>query len=204
MDSQAGLDDDEDFFGRYDAEQASQSLSTLELDAEPPALSADQLAHSARFRKPVAWFLGAMTLLALTALALRSSEPAFVAASTPRAPREFVAHYGAAIPAATPVANVAAYEPVSWGTFSGARSQCLLDASADTAWLSIPRTEPASIEGSPFRMSHPSSSRGRRPAHTSSLSVHGAANARLAPAVATPKTAVPPFSSVARFPDARP
>jgi hypothetical protein len=208
MDSLAGFDqdDDEDFFRRYDAEAASKLLSAQELDAEPPPPSPEQVAHSARFRKPVALFLGAMTLLSLTALALRGSAPASVARS---AQRELVAHYGAAIPAARPVASAAPapYEPVAWEALSAAPSMCLLDPSAVTAWLSVPQAASASVEGSAFRLSH-SNARVRRPAYTSSLGAHLAPSAHLASSThaAAPKATAAspaPFTPVARFPDAR-
>jgi hypothetical protein len=193
MDPLAGFDDDEDadFFRSYDAEQASQALATHELGgAEASAPSPEQVAHSARFRKPVALFLGAMALLSLSALALRGAEPVIPA---PKAHRELVAHYGAALPAATPVAVTATagsseapatFVPVVWASVCAAPSLCLLDSTAVAAWLSIPSAQPARVEQSTFPPTH-SNGRVRRPVHTSSMGSRG------------------PVPS-ARFPEARP
>ena len=199
MDSLADFDEDDDagFFRRYEAEQASRSLSAFELDqVEPEPPSPEELARSARFRKPVALFVGAMSLLSLSALALRGAQPIDVAQRAPRAQRTLVAHYAAAIPASAPVESAAPapYEPVAWQALSPAPSRCVLDPSAESAWLSIPRVTSTSIEGSAFRPSH-WSGRGRRPAHSSASARIAAPKAVLA--------APAPFTPVARFPDAR-
>jgi hypothetical protein len=216
MDPSAGFDEEhEDFFRAYDAERASHSLATFEPDEpEPAPPSPEQLAHFARFRKPVALFLGAMAVLSLTALGLRSSQHGFSAPTTAHAQRTLVAHYASAIPAAAPLASAggvlaAPYDGAVWQTFSAAPNKCLLDPSADSAWLSVALAEPANVEWSAVRLGHASSARGRRPTYTSSSNAHITATARLTPGahvaspVATPNvtTAATATTPVARFPD---
>lgn len=100
MDSPTGFDHD-DFFGSYDAEQASAGMSMTphEFDdagERPP--SQEQLAHWGRFRKPVGMVIAAMTLLSLVALGKGSSREAAWE-------RPLVAHYGSALAAAAPSAH---------------------------------------------------------------------------------------------------
>ncbi len=96
MDSMPGFDDDEHFFGSYDAERANvgMSLAELEFDAEALPATHEQLAHLARFRTPVAFIVATMALFSvvapLVALERRGSQ------------RQLVAHYGSAIAAPTP------------------------------------------------------------------------------------------------------
>src|SRR6478735_4469714 len=88
------FDDDDEFFGRYDADRADAvlSLDFDDDDARPP--TREQLAHLTRFRKPVAWIVAAMSLLSIVALAKRGP-PAY------EPERTLVAHYGSALPAKT-------------------------------------------------------------------------------------------------------
>src|SRR6188768_3702986 len=91
MDLRTGFDD-EHFFERYADEQAAAAeLDTAE--AQPP--TAEQLAHLTRFRKPVAWLVVGLALFSLLALEEHGARRAFL--SRYGAPRELVAHYGAAI-----------------------------------------------------------------------------------------------------------
>ena len=87
MEPLTGLEDDDDFFGSYAAEQASE----LEFDeTEPHAPTEEQLAHRGRFRRPVAAVVAGMALLSIVALGTRGArQPSFE--------RELVAHYGAAL-----------------------------------------------------------------------------------------------------------
>ncbi|HET7542405.1 MAG TPA: hypothetical protein VFK05_21195 [Polyangiaceae bacterium] len=83
--------DDEDFFDRYACEQA-----VAEVDAaDTPSPSAEELAHHARFRKPVAWIVTGLALFSLLALEEHGARRAFLARYG--APRELVAHYGSAL-----------------------------------------------------------------------------------------------------------
>lgn len=87
MDSRTDFDDDERFFGSYDAERAVVEGAS-EVDAtgpEPPTPA--QLAHLNRFRRPVAWVVAGLALFSLLALEERGAR------------REFVASYYAAVPA---------------------------------------------------------------------------------------------------------
>jgi hypothetical protein len=104
MDSPTGFDHD-DFFGSYDAERAhGMSVTPLEFDDlsdHPP--SNEQLAHWGRFRKPVGIIVAAMTLLSLVALGKGTSHEEV-------SDRPLVAHYGAALAAATPSVRSASSE----------------------------------------------------------------------------------------------
>ncbi|HKO52508.1 MAG TPA: hypothetical protein VJV79_32595 [Polyangiaceae bacterium] len=100
MDSPTGLDDEHDFFGSYDAEQAGQSPAPLDFDdADTRPLTQEQLAHLTRFRRPVAGVLASMTLLSLVALGKYGSVQH-------DSQRELVAHYGSAIAAHTPATTI--------------------------------------------------------------------------------------------------
>jgi hypothetical protein len=95
MDSQTGFDDDEDFFGSYDAEQGGVSLAPLGFDdaeAQPP--TPERLAHLTRFRRPVAAVVASMALLSIVALGIHGSRQH-------GAQRGLVAHYGASVAAPT-------------------------------------------------------------------------------------------------------
>jgi hypothetical protein len=97
MDSVTGFDEDEYFFGSYDAEQASVGASPAshelgEAEAQPP--SPEQLTHLARFRRPVAGVVAAMALLSIVGLVRYGS-------LQHAAQRELVAHYGSASAAPT-------------------------------------------------------------------------------------------------------
>ena len=104
MDSLTDLDEEERFFGSYDAERGNQAPLEFEPEAPPP--TQEELAHLARFRRPVA--LGVATLALFSFVALESHGP-------PRPRRELVAHYGAALAAPTTkgaVGQSAPSEPV--------------------------------------------------------------------------------------------
>lgn len=91
MDSGTIFDDD-DFFERYACGQAA--FAELEAaEAQPP--TPEQLAHLARFRKPVAWVVGGLALFSLLALEEHGARRAFLARYG--APRELVAHYRSAL-----------------------------------------------------------------------------------------------------------
>ena len=92
MDPVTSLDeDDDDFFGSYAADQAS----ALDFDEmEPPPPTEQQLAHWARFRRPVALVVAGMALLSVVALGTRS-------ARQPSYERELITHYGSALAAPT-------------------------------------------------------------------------------------------------------
>ena len=97
MDSPNGFEDEEAFFASYDAEQAN-AAAQLELDAEaaqPP--TREELAHLARFRRPVAIVVSSMALLSILALGMHGSLQR-------SSQREFVAHYSSAIAAPPPAA----------------------------------------------------------------------------------------------------
>jgi hypothetical protein len=195
MDPVAGFDEDEheDFFRGYAAEAESESPSERE-DPDPSATSANKRRRSgsARFQKPVALFVGAMTLLSLTGLALRGLQPGSWVPSPPRVQPALVTHYAAALPAATPVVSVAsplAYEPVSWESVCAGPSMCLLDSSAGSAWLSVALTESVGSENNPPSGSYASTNRARRSSLGSrfSASAHLIPIAHLEPIVAAPK-----------------
>jgi len=88
-----GFEDDEHFFASYQPEQANSGQSQTDLDFEEAPPSQAQLAHWARFRRPVGSFVAAMALLSVVALVKRDSERD----SMPQ--RELVAHFGAAVAA---------------------------------------------------------------------------------------------------------
>jgi len=95
MDSLTDFEDEDDFFGSYDAERVALS-STLEFDdAETEAPSRERLAHLARFRRPVTAVVASMGLFSIMALVEHGS-------SQHAAQRELVVHYGSAIAAPTP------------------------------------------------------------------------------------------------------
>ena len=99
MDSLTGSDDEQDFFEGYAAEQANLGLSLAasefnDLEPQPPTPA--ELAHRARFRKPVAVVISSMALLSLVALGMQGS-------LTRDPSRELVAHYSAALAAPSPV-----------------------------------------------------------------------------------------------------
>lgn len=96
-----GFDEHEGFFESYDAEQEL-SVASFELPNEAP--SAEQLARSGRFRKPVALLVSAMALFSAAAL---------ISLHRRAAQSELVAHYGAALPAATPVSAASAPSSVA-------------------------------------------------------------------------------------------
>lgn len=74
MDSLTGFEEDDYFFNSYDALAADEgsaavhSLVPLELEAAEDPPSPEQLAHAARFRRPVATIVGALGLLACFAV----------------------------------------------------------------------------------------------------------------------------------------
>src|SRR4051812_47130531 len=69
MDVRTGFEEDEHFFGSYEAEPVDAGfLSAFEFDAESEFPSAAQRAHLTRFRKPVAWGMAALASLSLVAL----------------------------------------------------------------------------------------------------------------------------------------
>jgi hypothetical protein len=90
---QDGFDEDEAFFQGYDSEQAAPTLSPFEMDITDQAPSPEQLAHAARFRKPVAAVVAALSLLSVVALGMRGSRQS--------SQRQLVARYNAALPAPT-------------------------------------------------------------------------------------------------------
>jgi len=107
MDSLTAFDEDEDFFGSYDAEEGGMSLAPLgfdDADAQPP--TPEQLAHLSRFRKPVAGIVASMTLLSIVALGVHGSRQR-------GSGQELVAHYGAAIAAPTLGATSTLRQPAS-------------------------------------------------------------------------------------------
>ena len=83
-------EEDERFFGSYEAEQVNARGSlTLELDAgEAPPQTAEQLIHFTRFRRPVAWAMAAMGAFSLVALGQHGLHQS--------SRREVVAHIGSA------------------------------------------------------------------------------------------------------------
>ena len=108
MDSPTGFDDDEFFFGSYDANHASveASDSPLEFDAPSPPPTAEERAHFRRFRRPVAGIVAGMALLSLIALGVHGSPGS-------GSQRELVAHYNSALaapamPAAASTATIQA------------------------------------------------------------------------------------------------
>lgn len=109
MDLLTGSDDEQDFFEGY-AEQANLGLSLAasefdDLEPQPPTPA--ELAHRARFRRPVAVIISSMALLSIVALGMQGS-------LTRDPSRELVAHYSAAIAAPTPVeAPTATAEPTA-------------------------------------------------------------------------------------------
>lgn len=90
-----GFEDDEHFFASYQPEAASSAQSQTDLEFEEQAPSEAQLAHWARFRRPVGSFVAAMALFSVVALVKRDSERG------PEPPRELVAHLRAAVAAPT-------------------------------------------------------------------------------------------------------
>jgi hypothetical protein len=102
MDSATDFEHEDDFFASYDGEQRSAAALELEEEAEPP--TREQLAHRARFRRPVAIVVSAMSLLSVVALAANGS-------MQHASQRELVAHYGAAIAAPMPAAAAPAAVP---------------------------------------------------------------------------------------------
>ena len=140
MNSLTGFDDHEDFFGSYDAEEGGMSLAPLgfdEAEAQPP--TSEQLAHSARFRRPVALVVSGMALLSIVALGKHGFQQL-------GSQRELVAHYGSAL-AASPLATTATVKhtalvpeaspslvPEAWSAlFAEAWSTLVPDASAADA-----------------------------------------------------------------------
>jgi hypothetical protein len=104
MDSLTSLNEEEEFFGSYDAEQGmSATLELGDTETQPP--TREELAHLARFRRPVAFVVGGMTLLSLVALGKQGSR------------RELVAHYSSAL-AAPPPAHSTPPAPEPTGTAS--------------------------------------------------------------------------------------
>jgi hypothetical protein len=102
MDSRTDFDEDERFFDSYDAERAAaeDSLRALESEAaEGDHPTDEQLAHRARFRKPVAWVVAGLGLFSLLALEEHGAQQH-------TAQRQLVAHYNASLPApAAPATN---------------------------------------------------------------------------------------------------
>src|SRR4051812_3806789 len=93
-----GFDDDDDFFDSYDVEQVNAGMSLTPLDLDEAAHpTEEQLAHAARFRKPVALLVSAMALLSVVAIAVRAATPN-------GSQRTLVAHYSAALASPTPAA----------------------------------------------------------------------------------------------------
>src|SRR4051812_44766067 len=94
MDSLTSIDDEEAFFGSYEADRArvEAALTPLEWEVQDQPVTPERLAHLARFRKPVAAIIAGMSLLSLIALAKLGYRQ-------PGAQRELVAHYSAALAA---------------------------------------------------------------------------------------------------------
>ncbi|MEI9941235.1 MAG: hypothetical protein WDO69_28790 [Pseudomonadota bacterium] len=163
-DSPTGLEDEQDFFESYDAERAkaelsSASLSFDELEVQPP--TPEQLAHAARFRRPVALVVASMALMSMVALVehgslQRGSE------------RELVAHYGAALAAPVPSASAtetveqtapvpeaqsaatpeASFVPEAWSAFLSEVLSALVPDASSAAALGTGVTDPALVPAS--------------------------------------------------------
>ena len=98
-----GFEEDEHFFSSYENEQEC-SIVALEFDiTDAHGASEEQLAHSGRFRRPVAMVVTALALFSLMALTIHGSRPDFTRS-------KLEAHYGAARPASETalVANISA------------------------------------------------------------------------------------------------
>ena len=130
MDSPTDFEDDEHFFGSYDAQHAASSAQ-LELeaaDAQPP--TQEQLAHRGRFKRLVSVIITGMAVFSLVALAMPASERVAEThgarharvARQHAAERELVAHYGAAVAAPDPAADDAAGTQIFAMTVEGSSS----------------------------------------------------------------------------------
>lgn len=123
MDSPTGFDDDE-FFGSYDADQASgeASHSPFEFDAQAQPPTPEERAHLTRFRRPVAGIVASMALLSLIALAVHGAQGS-------GSQRELVAHYSSALAAPTLPAIAA---PAAAPSTATAQPALVPQASSDT------------------------------------------------------------------------
>ena len=220
MDSQIGFDEHEDFFESYEAEQA-RSLAPLELDVENRAPSAEQLARSARFRKPVALFVSVMALFAaasLVSLKVHIAQPGLVA------------RYSAALPATAPTTVASAASPAA----AVPSVEPSVDApSAVVPELTVNASDPEPDDSAPESASGGSAAASARSAAAAPSPVaasvsspkHSGSAGRVADARGLPArlmSSVPPsvaasavptpkpevaapssFNSVARFPDVR-
>src|SRR4051812_27923643 len=108
MDSLTSIDDEEAFFGSYEADRASveAAQAPLEWEVQDQPVTPERLAHLARFRKPVAAVIAGLSLLSLVALAKLGYRQ-------PGAQRELVAHYSAALAAPASAAPTPPKRPTS-------------------------------------------------------------------------------------------
>jgi hypothetical protein len=93
MHSLTDFEDEERFFASYEAEQATAASPELDSEAGQPP-TPEELAHLARFRRPVLVVVASMALLSIVALGMHGSLQR-------GSQRQLVAHYHSALTAPT-------------------------------------------------------------------------------------------------------
>jgi len=139
MDSPTGLDDDDFFFGSYDADGASGQAShdSFEFDASLQPPSPEQRAHLERFRRPVAGIVGGMALLSIIALGVHGSQAS-------GSQRQLVAHYGSSLAAPTVTATAATVQAGRAPVASSERVPDVWSALLTEAWSAfVPEASPS-------------------------------------------------------------